>query len=133
MLRVVLIDDAEDVRQALAALIRNAGHQVVGEAGDGSSGVHVTLAERPDLVIIDWRMPSMDGIEATQTIRASYPSAAIVGLSSTDTPELRGAFAQAGADAFVAKRDIKGLLALVRTIDKARTDPPAADSVPPPD
>jgi DNA-binding NarL/FixJ family response regulator len=86
MLRVVLIDDVEDVRQALAALIRNAGHQVVGEAGDGSSGVHMTLAQRPDLVITDWRMPSMDGMEVTQSIRATYPSAAIVGLSSSDTP-----------------------------------------------
>jgi DNA-binding NarL/FixJ family response regulator len=131
MLRVVLIDDADAVRESLAALIHNAGHQVVGEAGDGSSGVHATLAQRPDLVIIDWRMPSMDGIEATQRIRATHPSAAIVGLSSIDTPELRGAFAQAGADAFVAKHDIQALLALVRAIDEARTDPPAAGSVSP--
>jgi DNA-binding NarL/FixJ family response regulator len=121
MLRVVLIDDVTEVREAVAALIRKAGHEIVGEAADGATGVQQTLAQRPDLVIIDWRMPDMDGVEATRQIRASHPSAAIVAFSSTDTPELRDAFLKAGADAFVDKRDARGLKAAMLAIAESRT------------
>jgi len=116
MLRVVLIDDAVPVREAVAALLRRAGHEIVAQAGDGASGVDETLAQRPELVIMDWRMPAMDGVEATRRIRAGYPSAAVVAFCSIDTPELRDAFKLAGAVAFVDKRDIGGLIAAVRAV-----------------
>ena len=115
-LRVVLIDDVSKVREAVADLIRHAGHEIVGEADDGASGVQETLAHRPDLVIVDWRMPGMDGVETTRRIRALYPTAAIVAFCSTNTPELRDAFLAAGADAFVDKRDVSGLKAAVLAI-----------------
>src|SRR5215208_4588645 len=121
MLRVVLIDDVCEVREAVADLIRHAGHEVVGEAHDGATGVKATLAHRPDLAIIDCRMPGMDGVEATRRIRASYPSVAIVAFCSTNTPELRDAFLTAGADAFVDKRDVRGLIAAVHAIAERRT------------
>jgi DNA-binding NarL/FixJ family response regulator len=121
MLRVVLIDDVREVREAVAGLIRNAGHEVVGEADNGASGVQESLAHRPDLVIVDWHMPGVDGVEATRQIRASYPSAAIVAFCSTDTPEIRDAFLTAGADAFVDKRDVRGLTAAVLVIAESRT------------
>jgi len=120
-LRVVLIDDVREVREAVAGLLRNAGHEIVGEADNGATGVQETLAQRPDLVLMDWRMPGMDGVEATRQIRASYPSAAIVAFCSTDTPEVRDAFQAAGADAFVDKRDVKGLSAAVLAIAQSRT------------
>ena len=122
MLRVVVIDDVREVREAVADLIRNAGHTIVGEADDGASGIELTSAQRPDLVVIDWRMPGMDGVEATRQIRASYSSAAIVAFCSTDTPELRDAFLTAGANAFVDKRNVSGLIAAVRAIAESRTD-----------
>jgi DNA-binding NarL/FixJ family response regulator len=120
-LRVVLIDDASEVRDAVTDLLCNAGHEIVAEAGDGATAVQATLAHRPDLVVMDWRMPGMDGVEATRQIRASYPGAAIVAFCSTDTPELRDAFVMAGADAFVDKRDVRGLVATVRAIAESRT------------
>src|SRR5215210_9082488 len=120
MLRVVLIDDVREVREAVADLLRNAGHEIVGEAGDGASAVQATLDHRPDLVLIDWRMPGMDGVEATRQIRTSCPRAAIVAFCSTDTPEIRDAFRVAGADAFVDKRDVKGLAAAVLAIAESR-------------
>ena len=115
-LRVVLVDDTACVRDAVAASMRNAGHEIVGQAGDGAGGLRETVAHRPDLVITDWRMPGMDGIEATRQIRAAHPSAAIIAFTSTDTPELRDAFRQAGAAAFVAKADVRGLIAAVSAI-----------------
>jgi DNA-binding NarL/FixJ family response regulator len=121
MLRVVLIDDVKQVRQAVARLIRNAGHGIVGEAADGASGVRETLGQRPDLVVIDGRMPGMDGVEATRRIRACYPAAAIVAFCSTDSPELRDAFLSAGAEAFVDKRDVSGLIAAVRAVAEAKS------------
>lgn len=120
MLRVVLVDDAEEIRSAVAALLRNAHHEVVGYAADGTSGVRETLAQRPDLVIMDWHMPGMDGVEATRRIKATYPSAAVVAYCSSNSPELRDAFLTAGADAFVDKRDVKGLIAAVRDVAERR-------------
>ena len=114
MLRVVLIDDARQAREAVADLIRNAGHEIVGEADDGASDIQETLARQPDLVVMDWRMPGMDGVEATRQIRASYPSAAVVAFCSSDASEVRDAFLAAGAAAFVDKRDVRGLIAAVR-------------------
>ena len=116
MLRVVVIDDVREVREAVASVIRKTGHEIVGEADDGASGVQATLAHRPDLVVMDWRMPGMDGVEATRQIRASYPSAAIIAFSSTDEPDVRDVFLTAGADAFVEKNDVKGLIAAVLAI-----------------
>jgi DNA-binding NarL/FixJ family response regulator len=115
-LRVVLIDDAECVRDAVAASLRNAGHEIVGQAGDGAGGLRETVAHRPDVVIMDWRMPGMDGVEAARQIRAAHPSAAVIAFTSTDTPELRDAYRVAGAAAFVAKGDVRRLIAAVGAI-----------------
>ena len=118
--RVVLIDDVAFVRDAVAAFMRRAGYEIVGHAADGAAGLRATVAHRPDLVVTDWRMPGMDGIEVTQQIRAAHPSAAIIAFTSTDTPELRDAFRLAGAAAFVAKGDIRGLIAAARSIAEQR-------------
>jgi anti-anti-sigma factor len=128
LLRVVLIDDSKQVREAVAELIRNAGHEIVGEAEDGPSGVRMTLAQRPDLVIVDWRMPGLDGVEVTRRIRASHPAPAIVAYCSSDCVELRDAFRAAGAEAFVDKRDVLGLEVAVRAVAGMSEHLPFIDS-----
>lgn len=120
-LRIVLVDDVKEVRDAVAELLGNTGHEIVAEANDGAAGVEAALAHGPDLVLMDWHMPGMEGIEATRQIRASCPGAAIIAFCSTDTPELRDAFRTAGAEAFVDKRDVRGLIAAVDAVARSRT------------
>jgi DNA-binding NarL/FixJ family response regulator len=97
--RIVLVDDSDEVRELVAEVLSGAGHEVVGHAHDGWEGVELALAERPDAVITNWRMPRMDGVETARRIRAAYPSIAILALSSADYPEVRDGFLRAGADA----------------------------------
>lgn len=79
-----------------------------------------SASEHPDAVITNWHMPRMDGMETTRRIRAAYPSVAILALSSTSDPAVRDGFLQAGADAVMDKRDMRGLVAAVHAIERAR-------------
>ena len=120
-MRVVLVDDADEVRELVAEVLAGAGHKIVGHAHDGWEGVEMALAVRPDVVITNWRMPRMNGVETTSRIRAAFPSIAIVALSSSDDPGLRDAFLRAGARAVIDKRDMQGLLAAVGAVEDARS------------
>jgi len=66
--RIVLADDQELIRDGFRMLLHQAGHQVVGEAADGSHAVEVARALHPDIVLMDVRMPVMDGIKATRLL-----------------------------------------------------------------
>ncbi len=77
MIRVVVADDHPIVRSGIVALLQEADDvEVVGQASDGDAAVAVTLAERPDVVLMDLRMPSMNGDAATAQILARNPASA---------------------------------------------------------
>ncbi|HEU4841537.1 MAG TPA: response regulator, partial [Ilumatobacteraceae bacterium] len=69
--RVVIADDQDLVRAGLRVILETNGVDVVAEAADGAEAVAAALAHRPDVVLMDVRMPVVDGIEATRRIRAS--------------------------------------------------------------
>ncbi|WP_327066000.1 response regulator transcription factor [Kitasatospora sp. NBC_01302] len=106
MTRVLVVDDQMLIRAGLAALLRAApGMQVVGEAADGAQAVALAASERPDVVLMDVRMPGMDGITATGTILglAAEPKPRIIILTTFDLDEYVYSALRAGAAGFLLK------------------------------
>ena len=101
--RVLLVDDAAAIRNALRGVLEDAGIEVVGEAPDGTQGVAMAAALRPDVVLMDLRMPSSNGFEATAQIVERLPEVRVVVLSAYESEESAEAVRAAGAFAFLPK------------------------------
>jgi DNA-binding NarL/FixJ family response regulator len=117
-IRLVLVDDQPLVRMGFRLVLEATGDiQVVGEAGDGTMGVERTLALQPDVVLMDVRMPGMDGVEATRQICASPVESRVIVLTTFDLDEYAFAALQAGASGFLLK-DVRPeeLIAAVRSV-----------------
>jgi DNA-binding NarL/FixJ family response regulator len=106
MIRVALVDDQTLVRAGLRALLDRADDiEVVGEAEDGESGLALVVAERPDVVLMDVRMPGMDGLDATRAIVADVRLSAVkvVMLTTFDVDEHVFEAIRIGASGFLLK------------------------------
>jgi DNA-binding NarL/FixJ family response regulator len=101
--RVVLVDDQELVRVGFRLILERAGFAVVGEAADGLEAVSVTRQTTPDVVLMDVRMPRMDGIEATRRIVAANPNTRVLALTTFDLDRYVYAAINAGASGFLLK------------------------------
>jgi DNA-binding NarL/FixJ family response regulator len=121
-IRVVLVDDQALFRAGIRMLIDSqADLEVVGEASDGREALAVVRARRPDVVLMDIRMPVMDGLEATaellQDDASSVPSPRIVMLTTFDLDEAAARAIRQGASGFLLKdADPEFLLAAIRTV-----------------
>jgi DNA-binding NarL/FixJ family response regulator len=115
-IRVLIVDDQPAVRRGLhLRLSLEPEVEVIGEAGDGAEAISLARSLQPDVVLMDARMPGMDGIEATAALRAVARKSAVVILSLDDSAKARTWAKEAGAVAFVAKRRMEEeLLAVVR-------------------
>ncbi|GAA2083248.1 response regulator transcription factor [Pseudolysinimonas kribbensis] len=123
MIRVVLVDDQALFRTGIRMLVASQGDlEVVGEAPDGREAIEVVRATRPDVVLMDIRMPVMDGIEATRQIVAlPVPAGAdaprVIVLTTFDLDEAALRAIRAGASGFLLKdSDPEFLLAAIRTV-----------------
>jgi len=103
-IRVLIADDQELVRAGFAMIIDSRDDlEVVGEAGDGVRAVALARSERPDVVLMDVRMPRMDGIEATRQLALSGNPARVIMLTTFDLDEPVFAALRAGASGFLLK------------------------------
>ena len=103
MTRVLVVDDQELVRAGFALILQKAGMDVVGEAGDGVEALAMARETTPDVVLMDVRMPRLDGIEATRRLVASTPQVRVLALTTFDLDEYVYAEVQAGASGFLLK------------------------------
>jgi DNA-binding NarL/FixJ family response regulator len=104
VIRVLIVDDQELVRSGFRMLLdAQEDIEVVGEAGDGAAAVDAVKATKPDVVLMDVRMPVMDGIEATRRIVEAAPDARVLVLTTFDLDEYVYAALQAGASGFLLK------------------------------
>lgn len=120
MIRVLLADDQELVRSAFAMLVRSAvDMEVVGEAADGAEAVRLARSCRADVVVMDLRMPGVDGIAATATIAADEDlgGVRVLILTTFESDDNVVAALRAGASGFLVK-DTKpaNLLSAIRTV-----------------
>ncbi|WP_448811902.1 response regulator [Agromyces bauzanensis] len=122
MTRVLLVDDQAMVRQGLRLLLELGGIEVVAEASDGAEAVAAVATHRPDVVLMDLRMPGVDGIEATRRIVADDPAARVIALTTFDLDEHVAAVLRAGAVGFLLK-DVTGE-GLVEAIHRAESGEP---------
>ena len=119
MLRVMVVDDQALVRRGFALVLQNeADIEVVAEAGDGVEAVQLAQQHKPDIVLMDIRMPNMDGLQATAKLLAlAEHSCRVIILTTFDPDEYVFNALQAGASGFVLK-DIppESLVDAVRTV-----------------
>lgn len=104
MSRILIVEDEPDVLLLLENRVRGAGHDVQ-SASDGERGLELALAEEPDLIILDWMMPKLDGIEVLERLRADEVGGGIKVLMLTarsQQNDVDRAFA-AGADDYIVK------------------------------
>jgi DNA-binding NarL/FixJ family response regulator len=101
---VVVADDQELVRAGFCVILEAAGFTVAGEAADGAAAVALAASERPDVVLMDVRMPVMDGLEATRLITAAGPGAPkVVILTTFDLDDYVYEALRSGASGFLLK------------------------------
>jgi DNA-binding NarL/FixJ family response regulator len=102
--RILLVEDNEVFREALEMLLGMRGDvEVVASVGDGAAAVPACREHRPDVVLMDYRLPGLDGVQATTALREACPEAAVVCLTaSANTREIEALY-QAGASACLTK------------------------------
>jgi DNA-binding NarL/FixJ family response regulator len=118
--RVLLVDDQALVRTGFRMILSGAGLEVVGEAADGHEAIAAVRRQRPDIVLMDIRMPTMDGLEATRRILDTTPDPApkIIMLTTFDLDRYVYAALSAGASGFLLKDTTpEQLIASVRLVN----------------
>jgi len=116
-IRVLLVEDNAVYRSTLELLLEGrAGIEIVGSVADGAAAAAVAESLDPDVVLMDFRLPHLDGAQATAAVRAQAPRAAIICLTAEATPEEREAVLAAGAVGFVEKgRPTEELVAAIQS------------------
>jgi DNA-binding NarL/FixJ family response regulator len=116
-IRVVLVEDNDVFREALELLLGLRGDiSVVASVPDGEDAARVVAEIRPDVVVMDYRLPGMDGVQATRAVLEACPETAVVCLTASANPRERDALLEAGAVNFLQKDEgLDAIVAAIRT------------------
>jgi DNA-binding NarL/FixJ family response regulator len=111
LIRIFIVDDQLQIRRGLTMRLElESDLEVVGAVGDGLSALAIVEESRPDLILIDLEMPEMDGISTARLIHERLPACPIVMLSLLEDEETKQRVGEAGASAFVSKRQMDHVL-----------------------
>ena len=103
-IRILLVEDNQVFREALELLLgKRAELEVVASVGDGSEVVEAVGRYKPQVVLMDYRLPGMDGVQATQAVRAAHPEVAVVCLTASANQREIEALHEVGAAAVLTK------------------------------
>lgn len=121
--RTIVVDDHDIARLGLVAILKSIpGVQVVAEASDANGAINAVRSFKPDLVLMDVRMPDTEGLAATRLIRAAWPATRVVMVSYWNVPEYVVAAFQAGATGYISKGAPRA--EIVDEIDRVLRDEP---------
>jgi CheY-like chemotaxis protein len=113
-IRVLLVDDTDHVREMLSQMLSLDGFEVAGMAAGGAEAVELAETCAPDIVIMDYKMPGMDGITATRAIRERAPQLPVILYTAYVDADVERRAQEAGATMCIAK--VEGLTSLERQI-----------------
>lgn len=133
MIKVLIADDQELIRQSLEIILNSReGLQVIGVAGNGLEVIRSVRKETPDVIIMDIRMPKMDGVQCTQIIKENYPDVKIIILTTFDDDEYVFNALKYGASGYLLKGvSMDGLVEAIQTVQggQAMINPDVATKV----
>jgi DNA-binding NarL/FixJ family response regulator len=118
--RIVVVDDTEHVRTMLVEMLTLDGFEVVGSAVDGAGAVEVVVRTEPDVVVMDLKMPGLDGLDTTRAVRARRPGQRVVLYTAYLDDHIRAEAREAGVALCLGK--VEGLPSLERELARLTLD-----------
>lgn len=121
MIKILIVDDHPYFRKRLKAfLVDQPGLEVVGEASDGLAALSAAKALKPDIVLLDIKMGGMNGLSVARHLKTMLPEVHVIFLSQYDLDAYREAAQEAGASAYLAKKDlVENLLPTIQRVAQA--------------